>query len=173
MSQTILRLRAAIRDRLMGATSVGLAVSTNRADHVWSSTLPCIVVYTRSERLERVEDLPPSYDCTVSVGIDVLAAGEDNLPMDDQIDRIAGEVRAVMARDARFNRELPGVIVDARLASYEVTVEAGGELLVAGGRLAFEFLYREDPPDGDPGDLRPLKQVSSVISLDNNDVPEP
>lgn len=173
MSQAIARIRSAIKSRLLGATSVQDAVSTNRADRVWASTLPAIVIYTRSERLERVEDLPPSYDCTVVVGIDVLAAGEDNLPMDDQIDQIAGEVRAVMARDARFGAELGDLIVDARLTTYEVSVEAGGEYLIAGGRLAYEFVYREELLDGDPGALMPLKRVSSVLSLDHNDTPQP
>lgn len=171
MANAILSIRSAIVERLRGRTSAGDTVSTNRADRVWASNLPAIVVYTLSERYERIEQETASYDCTLSVSIDVLAQDDDGLPMDDVIDSLAVEVRDLLAADPRFQAELGALVTDARIVSYDVTVEAGGERLIAGGRLVFEFVYHYEPVEGDPGQLAPLKRVGASISLDENDLP--
>ncbi len=167
MSQALLLIRGAIKQRLANRIDeIGDSVSTNRADMVWNRHLPAIVIYTKTELDNRVQGAPPSYDCTASVVIDILAQDDSGLPLDDVIDRIAGAVRDLMYHDPRLQRELPGVVADAKLVSYSVLVQDGGERLIAGGQLTWEFVYHDDAPEGDPAEIAPFKLAHTQFSLD-------
>ncbi len=172
MSAKLKQIRAAIADRLRNRIpAVGDAVSTNRADEVWDRHLPAIVVYTKSETLERVEQAPPSYDCTARVVVEVLASDVDGSPMDDQLDDVCQAVRDLLFLDPRLSVELPDMVRDAKLVSVDSTVEDGGERLIAGARMTWEYVYVDEAPEGDPADLWPLKTVHTDYSLDDSRTP--
>lgn len=156
------KIREAIRARLDGNTAAGPRVTTNRADKVWNTGLPAIVIYT----LEQVDELdaqaPPSYKCTAQVAIHLLLQDDDGLPLDDATDDLAEQVSALLRRDPW----LGGLAHFARQVRWDLTIREGGEQLTAGGRLTWEFVWFEQADTGDAAELAPWKTSSTDYSLD-------
>jgi hypothetical protein len=174
MGSKLKQIRAAIRNCLIDRTAAESRVSTNRADQVWREGLPAIVIYTRSQTDERDQQAPPSYKRTAKVVIDLLLQEASGLPLDDQADDLAEEVESLLFFDPSLGLKNPDgswLLNDAQQVSSDMVTQDGGETLIAGLRITWEFQYFQDATPGDPGDLAPFKQAHTDFSLDPSETP--
>jgi len=165
MAALLQSIRAGIAQRLRGRTLAQERVFTNRSGAVWTSGLPALLVYTKSETCER--ETTTSYKRTARVAIEMVVAsgGQENL-LDDQADELAEEVELLMFADPELRGECGPLVHEARLVSYDLALEDGGERLYAGARLTWEFVYFQDIIVGDLAALVPWKTARTAYSLD-------
>lgn len=174
MGAKLKAIRAAIKAQLVDRTAAGPRVSTNRADQVWREGLPAIVIYTRSQKDERDQQTPPSYTRTPQVIVDLLLEDGNGLPLDDVADDLTEEVEQLLFFNPTLglkNEDGSPLLNDAQQISSEMITEAGGETLIAGVRLTWEYEYFQDATPGDPGDLAPFKVAHTDFSLDPSEQP--
>lgn len=167
MAALLQQIRAAIAERLRGHTDAGARVFTNRSTDLWDNSLPAILVYTKTERVERETTATLKRVATVVVEVVVTAA--EGEPLDDRADEVAEQVEARLWLDPELRAELGQLVNDARPVAYDLIVEAGGDELVAGARLTWEFTYYQDLVLGDPAALTPWKSARTAYSLDPSD----
>jgi hypothetical protein len=164
MGAILKSIRGAIRDRLYDRTAAGTKVFTNRADKVWQESIPSIVIYTRSETVERDQAAPPEYKRTARVVIELLLQDRSGFPLDDDTDDLAEEVEALLFADPTLRAELGDVVSDGRQVGYEVSLADGGEVLIAGARITWEFVYFQAADVGSLAELAPWKEARSTYS---------
>lgn len=166
MARLVKAIRAAIRDRIQsGRTAAGERVSTNRGSKVWSDGLPAIVIHTLSEEFTEDDNLP-TYRRKPQVVIDLLLQELSGLPLDDDCDDLQEEVERLMFRDPRLSKELGlGVIKFARPVRWDTIVQEGSENLIAGARWTWEYEFFQEEPEGDMGELVPLKEINTSFEI--------
>jgi len=167
MGERLKAIRTALRDALLNRTNAGDRVSTNRADPHWQDQLPAIVIYTGSESVERDQAAPPAYRRVARVIVEMAVEHSEVGPgPDDLVDDLAEQVEQVFFEDPELRKQLGDLVQSARQVGFDMLVAASGDALLAGARITLEFLYFQDAPTGDPGELWPWKSANVKISLD-------
>jgi len=153
MAAQLKAIRRAVADRLRGRTMAGERVSTNRPDQVWKLATPAIVIHTQDDESDLDQTGPPEYTRRARVLIELLLEdARSGFPPDDQLDDFAEEVEQLLYVDPR----LGGAAREGRQLSWAMRVADGGEVLVGGGTLTWEFMYYTEAREGDPGAIADL-----------------
>lgn len=151
------RIRHAAAALLKGVVpEVGDRVHPGRLSRLDEEDLPAILVYTRSEDVERDPGDPDGYAPTrrrLALYIEIVAMAREDV--DDRLDTIAGAVEAAM----------PGLVVDGmRLdrvdyEGMETGIEIDGRMPIGAQRLDYAVTYLT--PGRAPGDELPGDDLSA------------
>jgi len=133
-------LRQAIRDNIK-TTITGLSetagrVYANRVYPVAAPRLPCLLIYTESERINvATQRQPRTQRRTLSVNIEIYVKGTTNY--DSQLDSISAEIEAALASDITCGGHAHDVLVTGFNAQYS----GDGDQPVAVGVMTVEVTY--------------------------------
>jgi hypothetical protein len=165
MGAALKAIRAGIKARLLNKTAAGARVSTNRADRVWQDGLPAIVIYTKTEQVEQDQQAPPTYKRTARISLDILLQDGSGMPLDDDADDLAEVVEQLMFLDPRLVAECPELVNAGHQVGYDILVQDGGDQLICGARITWEFVYFQDANVGDLAELAPWKTARTTYNL--------
>lgn len=138
------QIREEFGTTLTGLTTTGSNVYESRVYPLENSTLPALIIYTKSETSEPVvigTDRLMSRE--LSVVVEGYAKATSNF--DDTIDTISKEVEAAIAAD----RTLDGLAKDTYLESTEIEFNSEGEKPLGYVSLTFltNYYVKENAPD--------------------------
>lgn len=136
MSTQRTNIRNAIITVLSNAAIVapGLVFS-NRFRELGPEELPAVLVYTRAEKVSVWAESPREYERRLSVVIEIIAAGNDDL--DDSIDLLCQKIEKEMCRDHTLGEKCRDVV----LQSVDLSVSNEGDQAIGGARLEYEVTH--------------------------------
>lgn len=123
--------------------------------------LPCLLVYTNSESCEVFNESPRSYKKTLTLVIGVVA--EENETLDDDLDRICGQVERVFNENVYLGKDDGGLVDECNLTRTELGFSVDCDVQTGGAAMTFEVVYYEDAVssgDVEPNRLVPFKTVT-------------
>lgn len=138
------QIREKIGTTLTGLTTTGSNVYESRVYPLENSTLPALIIYTKSETSEPIViGTQRLMSRELSVVVEAYAKATSNF--DDSIDTISKEVEAAIAAD----RTLDGLAKDTYLESTEIEFNAEGEKPLGYVSLTFltNYYVKENAPD--------------------------
>ena len=123
--------------------------------------LPCLLVYTNSESCEVFNESPRSYKKTLTLVIGVVA--EENETLDDDLDRICGQVERVFNENVYLGKDDGGLVDECNLTRTELGFSVDCDVQTGGAAMTFEVVYYEDAVSSgvvEPNRLVPFKTVT-------------
>ena len=123
--------------------------------------LPCLLVYTNSESCEVFNESPRSYKKTLALVIGVVA--EENETLDDDLDRICGQVERVFNENVYLGKDDGGLVDECNLTRTELGFSVDCDVQTGGAAMTFEVVYYEDAVSSgevEPNRLVPFKTVT-------------
>jgi len=137
------QIREAAAALLTGLNTTGPRVYQSRVKVLADNELPCLVVLTNSEQIDRL-DISPDPQLERSLDLVVLAKAKHTADLDDKLDTIIKEVEI-----AANNTTLGGLISSIQLSSIEVELNGEGEKPVGQATMTFNITYttRASAPD--------------------------
>ena len=123
--------------------------------------LPCLLVYTNSESCEVFNESPRSYKKTLTLVIGVVA--EENETLDDDLDRICGQVERVFNENVYLGKDDGGLVDECNLTRTELGFSVDCAVQTGGAAMTFEVVYYEDAVSSgevEPNRLVPFKTVT-------------
>lgn len=157
MSSERKAIRLAVATLLTGKTAAGSRVFTSRSDPLFMDELPCLLVYTKSDSGQILENAPRNYQRTLTLGIELVTDTGTNLP--DAADDLADAVEQLIYAD----KSLGGQVEDTVYKSTECEEGAKGEKLVAACRLLFDVTYTKLAPGDVSGTLSNFGSVDLTV----------
>jgi len=146
------KIRKTVAALLKGKTDAGDKVFPNATVPPWEENLPVILVYTRSEPVDKYAEAPRELERNLQLTIEIVAAGPEvdedgNEPagksLEDILDDIAEQVEVEMSRDETFGGEAD----DSILANTELEFDGGGGQPIGSSRLTYTITYYTMRPD--------------------------
>ena len=136
--------RQAIREtlcaRLKNKTIAADRVFTQRQTPLFESELPCLLIYTEAENVERFLQSPRELKRKLSVILEGIVQARDNI--DDTLDHFAAQIEKILHR----NPTLDDHVSDSQLTQTTIHVNAQGNQLTGSIVLTYEFIYYDRIP---------------------------
>ena len=117
-------------------------VFSNRQARVSADEVPCVIVYTKSEKSEIGIQAPRQYTNTLALVVLIQVLHNDNPLVDDLLDEISEEVRQRLFK----NETLDGLAADLKLADTEIDFITDSEAEIGACRMTFDVTYWDDAP---------------------------
>lgn len=124
-----------------------LASFANKQSRVAQEEMPCIIVYTKSEKSEIGIQAPRQYLNTLQLVIEIAVSYQQGDRPDDLLDDISEEVRQKIFR----NETLDGLVSDSKLSDTEIDFVTDSEVEIGVCRMTFDVTYWDDAPKEQPG----------------------
>ena len=155
--QTRKEIRSALKNVLKGKTKAGDRVGIN-VDHLEeSSRYPYIDIYTPEEKSEIISNSVLESANTLSVSIEVTAAGTEEAEVFDVLDEIGLEIEQRLQMKSEVNDLVPLLTLnESRIGKSEEGSKTIGRLI-----LSYECEYTKDLMPDVPENLPPFKVVST------------
>lgn len=128
-------IRTALLDMLVGETSAGTNVYSNRESRLWQSELPSILIYTLQEPLTPESLSARRYIRNLELQIKVKVEATETV--DDTLDALVAEVEAIIDADP----SLAGTVLTTIQTNTEVSIESEAEKDIGIAVLTFECKY--------------------------------
>lgn len=170
--------RQVIRDKmvslLIGKTSAGLKVFSNRSLVNLEENLPAICIYTRSENSSEWGHAPRTLKRVVQIAIEIIGAQTTDTSLEDVLDEIAQVVELELCRDDT----LVGTVEDCILSGTEFQSDDTGAVPIGSVRLSYDVTYLTDMPgtifDQPQAQVEDLKEFGVKYNIDKaNDDDDP
>jgi hypothetical protein len=141
--------------------SVEERVYANRRTGVAQETLPVILVYTNTERIEELDNV--NRKRTLTVSIEAQAAGENEEECMETLDMITAEIEIALQN----YDTLDGLVHHVELTQIEEALDDGGENIIGGARLQFEVEYYTEKTKDPVEDEAQFIVVDGGINLES------
>lgn len=142
-------IRNTVKTLLKGATSVGDSVYTNLFRHISEEELPVIIIYSKSEPVERFDEAPKSYLRTLILNIEVIVKGGENLDAEAALDKITEEIEQLIEKDDSLgtycdkNKKTCYVANRTELQNTEYTFKPEGQSPVGLATMTYAVQYHQ------------------------------
>lgn len=137
--------QAAVQLLLAGATAAGQHVFDSRVRRLPTSLLPALLVYTRSDKVDKnAADAPRIYLRQVELAIEVVVAADN---MVDAMDDLCREVEVLLE-----NNETLGGLGEVAYAGTEIELDGEADPPVAIAVMTFVVEYEDDIKTAVTGD---------------------
>ena len=128
-------IRSALSTLLLGNTSAGNNVFSNRITPVWNNELPVILIYSEEEDAVPRDLRVSSYQRILNLTIECKA--EANASLDDDLDDLASEIEDILSS----NPSISGTSLGSVLTRTELELNAEAEKPIGVLRLYLEIKY--------------------------------
>ncbi len=141
-------IRKKIQQILLGKTDVKDKVFTNQATASWDEDLPVIIIYPKSEVIEKFNQAPRELKKDVDFVLEVIAKGPEILEgtakptVEDQLDDILEQIECALSPD----QTLDGVADDHIPTNIEFEYESAGSNVIGHARVTYTVTYVEHSP---------------------------
>lgn len=135
-------------------------------------TLPVILVYIKTESVERLDQTPKSYKRVLSVELEIDTTHDDDDKLADDLDDLAQRVEDAMEGTDEFYDMTHAdskkkLINDYELASVLYDTESSGSNPDGSVRMIYNFEYYTD--EERPKTLRDLKSMGTQFNANGNE----
>ena len=158
MSLVRKQIRTVIKNALLNQTDADARVFTTRVTPVWVTELPVILVYDTEESVDIWAESPREYVRKISLSVQVLMEGEDDL--DDDLDVVGQQVETVLYQD----HTLDEICSDVILVGCNKTLDKDGSTLKGSLILNYQVLYHTYAAQ-DTSDLEWLNRVDAEYGI--------
>ena len=144
MSHARQTIREAIATLVTGLTTTGARVYQTRFYRLGQNQLPCLLVYTLEETIER-SAMTINKTLVRNLTVRVEGAAEAVANLDDTLDTISAEVEAALSG------QLPAGVEEFYLNQVQINLSTEGERPV--GAVGMDFICRFRQTEGTPSEI--------------------
>ena len=127
-------------------------------------TLPIILLYPKTENIDRNDHSPKSYQRVLAMEIEVQTTADNDSILADELDDLAQYVEDAM----ESSKELIELLNELDLKSVVYDTESDGSSPIGSVRLSYDLEYFTDE-SRDSDDLVPFKCMNTEYDLDTED----
>lgn len=96
------KIREHLRTILLNNTEAGQKVSIGRAIPAETEQLPIINIYTTGEDVRRFDEAPKTYQRSMSLVVECIAAGDNDDDLDIRLEKLGDKVEELVEKDETF-----------------------------------------------------------------------
>jgi len=139
-------------------TSAGNNVFSSRSTPVWQENLPAIMIYPRTEDVEKSSESPRQYKHTLIMAFDLVADGRDDDAAADKMDELDEQVQRILGVDETLNC----LVNEISLISSEFDYEERGQKSIMSMTLVYEIEYYVfSPKDRRDQDVKDFTSITA------------
>lgn len=143
---------------------VGNDVFSQRSIPTDHDELPVILIYPRTENVERNDESPKSYQRNLSLEIEIQTTANDDSQLADELDDLSQCVEDVI----EGSKELADLVNDLDLKSTLYDTDSEGSSPIGSVRLNYDLEYYTDEARDDE-DLVPFKRAHTDWHLEGDE----